>query len=92
MVDPWPTQYDQHDQVRCLYTFQPSVEKGHTSFLRFHPYRTFPVQMVSGKLQLDRIKTLPPKAAPVRCAQLPDTTFHPSGIIWNTRAQGLCMV
>jgi len=91
-MNPWHTPYDQHDHVRCLHTLQPLMEKGHTLFPRSPPHRVLHVQLVSGKLQLDRTKTLPSKAAPVRCAQLLDTTTRQSGIPWNTRTHGLRMV
>ena len=68
------------------------MEKGLTSFLRSPPHQTLPVQLVSGKLQLDWTKTLPSKVAPVRYAQLPDTTFRLSGMLWNARTHGLCVV
>jgi len=92
MVNPWPTPYDQHGHVRCLYTLQPLMEKGHTSCLRSPPHRTPTVLLVSGKPQLNRTKTLPSKAAPVRGAQLLDTTFRLSGTPWNTRTHSLVVV
>jgi hypothetical protein len=86
MANPWPAPHDRH--VRLSHILRSLTDESHISLHRSRLRQVVPVNLVSGKLQLNQMQILPTKSAPVHGVRLQDKMIRRSGARISSRAQG----
>jgi hypothetical protein len=88
MANTWPAPRDRHGHVRLSNILRSLTDESYISFHRSRLRHVLPVNLVSGKLQLNQMQILPTKSAPVHGVQLLDKMIRRSGARISSRALG----